>query len=212
MKRVTWFASIIAIAVSMTATVPAHASNTAAASQYIERLGNQALAAISEKGASKQQKQAKLERIFAENVDFKWVGRFVMGRYWRDASEAQKSRYLKEYQKFLILNYTSRFADYTGGNFKVSSTEDQGDDEYKVSMEMSSGKANEEPVYVDYRVRKEGSNFRIFDVIVEGVSLIATQRSEFGSVLSTNGIDYLINQLAEKAKSPTPDDMKLGSK
>ena len=71
---------------------------------------------------------------------------------------------------------------------------------------MQSQEPNSEPVLVDYRVReskntKGGSGYKIFDVIVEGVSLITTQRSEFASVITNNGIDYLIGQLAAKSIS-----------
>jgi phospholipid transport system substrate-binding protein len=68
-------------------------------------------------------------------------------------------------------------------------------------MEIASNDANSPPVYVDYMVRGQGKGFKVFDVIVEGVSMIQTQRSEFASVLAKHDIDYLINQLASKSKT-----------
>jgi phospholipid transport system substrate-binding protein len=184
----------------------AHAATTSDASQYVQSLGDQALASITDKGASKDQKQAKLEKIFTDNVDFPWVGRFVMGRFWREASDTQKTAYVKAYQRFLILHYTSRFTDYTSGTFKVLNSKDDGDGEFTVSMQMQSGDKQSEPVLVDYRVRAQApAGFKIFDVIVEGVSMITTQRSEFNSVLTANGIDYLINQLSEMSKTGNVD-------
>ena len=165
----------------------------------MESLGAQALTIISNKSFSKEQKQTKLDKIFADNVDFAWVGRFVLGQYWRQASEDQKKRYLKEYQRFLIYHYTSRFTEYTGGSFNVTGARDDGDGEFTVNMQLLSDQPGSEPVLVDYRVRKaSGAGFRIFDVVVEGVSLINTQRSEFGSVVAKHGIDQLIAQLASK--------------
>ncbi len=170
---------------------------------YVSGLADQTLATISNEHLSKRQKQAKLNRLFADNIDFPWVGRFVMGRYWREATGEQKARYLKEYQKFLILHYTSRFTEYTSGDFKVTGSEDDGNGEFTVSMQISSGDQSEDdqPVLVDYRVRREDKGFRIFDVIVEGVSMITTQRSEFASVIAKGGIGYLIDQLAAKSKT-----------
>jgi phospholipid transport system substrate-binding protein len=179
---------------------PAFASSKETASKYVEKLGDTALATISNKSFSKDQKQAKLDALFSDNVDFNWVGRFVMGRYWRQATDAQKARYLKEYKKFLIVHYTSRFTDYTSGSFKITSAQEDGDGEYTVGMQITSNDKGAEPVLVDYRVRAEGNGFKIFDVIVEGVSLITTQRSEFASVLNDKGIDHLIEQLAAKSK------------
>jgi len=198
MKR---FLAVAAILLGMSCAAQAAQTKNAdsAAGTYVESLGSQALAAISDKKLSKEQKQVKLDKLFGDNVDFPWVGRFVMGQYWRQATDDQKKRYLKEYQKFLILHYTSRFTDYTGGSFKITGSRDDGDGEFTVSMQLIAEDPQNEPILVDYRVRKNGASFKIFDVIVEGVSLITTQRSEFGSVIGKNGIDYLIGQLTAKS-------------
>ena len=180
-------------------------AGTDSASKYIQHIGDQALAIISNPGYGADQKEQALEKIFSGSVDFPWVGRFVMGHFWREATDAQKARYLKEYQKFLILHYTSRFTQYTSGSFKVTGARKDNDDEYTVSMQLKSDEPNSQPVMVDYRLRSQGSGFKIFDVIVEGVSLITTQRAEFSSVLTNNGIDYLIDQLAEKSKAGSAD-------
>lgn len=203
MKPIRTLATILVAAASVClAAASARASADAEASKYIETVGTHALSVITSNGSSKQQKQAQLQKIFADNVDFQWVGRFVLGRHWRQATESQKHRYLAEYQKFLLLHYTARFTDYTSGSFRVTSSRDDGDNEFTVSTQMQSTEiSNNEPVMVDYRVRKGESGFKIFDVIVEGVSLLTTQRSEFSSVINNKGLDYLINQLATKAAS-----------
>lgn len=179
--------------------VPARAATGEEASAYIQHLGDAALEVISNNKASKAQKQSGLEKIFAANVDFPWVGRFVLGRYWREASDAQKKRYQEYYKSFLILHYTSRFSDYSSGTFKVVTAKDDGDDEFSVGMQLQAGDGNSDPVYIEYRVRAENKGFKIFDVIVEGVSMLTTQRSEFASVITTKGLDYLIEQLASKS-------------
>jgi len=182
----------------------ARAANDDAA-HYIEGIAKQALAAISNSKNSKAQKQAALDKLFKNSVDIPWVARFVLGRYWKQATDEQKSRYLKEYEKFLISHYTARFTDYTSGTFTITGTRDDGENEYTVSMELKGNKKNDEPVLVDYRIRRESNNFEIFDVIVEGVSLITTQRSEFSAVVSQHDIDYLITQLKNRALPSTAD-------
>ena len=204
MKSFRYAAFAIAAAVSLFAAVPqaAQAAGTDEASKYIQSVGDQALGIISDKAASKEAKQAKLSGLFGNAVDFQWVGRFVLGRYWKQVTDAQKNRYVTEYQKFLLLNYTSRFTDYTSGTFRVTNSRDDGDNEFTVSTQMQAGGgegSKGEPVLVDYRIRKNASSFKIFDVIVEGVSLLTTQRTEFSSVINDKGIDYLIDQLASKS-------------
>ena len=196
----TFFSRLLSlfVAVSLLGVVPASAAPSA--SDYIQTLGNQALAVIANKSFDKAQKQTKLEKLFSDSVDFPWVGRFVMGRYWREATTEQKSSYAAAYKKFLILHYTSRFTNFTSGTFKVTGEKDDGDGEFTVSMQMKADDPGSEPVSVDYRVRNEGGKFKIFDVIVEGVGLLTTQRSEFSSVIATNGIDYLVEQLEVKSQ------------
>lgn len=198
MKHFLCFLLVSALSFS----APASAAATNAASKYVESLGNQAIAVIANPKFNKQQKQAKLETIFSTNVDIPWVGRFVMGRFWKQATPDQQKRYLSEYQKFIITHYASRFAEYSGGKFNITGTKDDGNNEFTVSMEMIGDKAAE-PVLVDYRVRGNGGSFKVFDVIVEGVSMITTQRSEFGSVLNDKGVDYLIGKLASKSIAPS---------
>lgn len=175
----------------------AHAATVADARQLIDNVGKQALSAIESKG-SKKEKQAKLEKLFVTNVDIAWVGRFVLGRYWRQATPEQRTRYLKEYQDFIVNNYAGRFADYTGGSYKLTGSSDDGEGQYTVSMLMISSDRQE--VVVDYRVHTtEDGELKIFDVVVEGVSLINTQRSEFASLLASKDLEYLIGQLKAHA-------------
>lgn len=182
-------------------SVPVRAASEAEASKYVESLGNQAIAIIKENKISKDQKQKKLEKIFSTNVDIPWVGRFVMGRFWRTATPEQQQRYLKEYENFVVTHYASRFAEYSGGKFAVTDAKKTGDGEFTISMKMETGDKGAEPVAVDYRVRAGKGSFKVFDVIVEGVSMITTQRSEFGAILSDKGIDELISKLASKSLS-----------
>lgn len=173
------------------------------AKTYVNKVASDALAII-ETVNDKDAKKKKLEKLFADSVNLSWVGKFVMGRYWRQATDDQKKRYLHEYERFILHHYTSRFTEYTGGSFEITDARDNGNNEYTVSMSLQDKtKKGEPPVLVDYRVRKEGGSFKIFDVIVEGVSMITTQRSEFASVLAKHDIEHLIAQLSKKSVTET---------
>lgn len=180
----------------------ASAAGADQASVYIDKLAGQALSAISNPKLSKDVKQKTLEKIFADNIDFAWVGKFVMGRFWKQATPEQQKNYLATYQNFLIANYTSRFTEYTSGSYKITGAkeaEEKG--EYTVGMEILSDNKNEPPVVIDYKIRRGASGFKVFDIVVEGVSLINTQRSEFTAVLSKQGVEELIAMLASKASA-----------
>ncbi len=168
------------------------------AAKYIESLGNQALSTISDKKLSTEKKQATLEKLFKENLDFDWVAKFVMGRFWREATPDQRTRYVAAYTDFLTKNYTSRFSEYSSGSFKITSAKDLEKGDSVVSMAIAGNEKDAQPVLIDYKIRKSGGGFKVFDIIVEGVSLITSQRSEFSAVINKNGIDGLISQLATK--------------
>lgn len=192
MPLLRYFVPALALTISCFVQ-PAQAGSCDDAGKYMQRIGDQALAVISNKNFSKDQKQKQLEKIFSSSVDIGWVGKFVMGRHWRTATDAQKARYLKKYERFLVLHYTSRFADYAGGSFTLTGAKADENGDCTVNMSLKGDKPGDEPVLVDYRLHKSGA--RIFDVVVEGVSLITTQRSEFASVIDSHGIDYLIDKL-----------------
>lgn len=178
---------------------PALAAPVDDATKYIESLGNSAIETLANKKFSKEQKREKIEKLFRENVDIAWIGKFVLGRFWKPATDEQKKRYLKEYSTFVTERYATRFSDYSSGSFKVLGARDDGDAEFTVNMQIQSGEDSSKPVLVDYRVRKGGGKgFAVFDIIVEGVSMINTQRSEFAGVINSNGMDYLIEQLSKK--------------
>lgn len=182
---------------------PAMAASTQEAGAFIERVGTQTVN-ILKSSATKPQKQAALAGIFVANVDFPWVARFVMGRYWREANDDQKQRYVFQYQRFLVRHYAVLFSDYSGGKFKILFTRDEGDDEFSVGMQVQADDNTGEPVIIEYKVRKEAGGFKIFDVLIEGVSMLTTQRSEFAAILGNNSIDYLIAMLQKKADAPAP--------
>ena len=168
------------------------------AAKYIESIGNQALSTISNKQLSQDKKQATLETLFKNNLDFDWVAKFVMGRFWREATPDQKTRYVAAYTNFLTKNYTSRFSEYSSGSFKITGAKELDKGESLVSMAIAANEKDSQPVLIDYKIRKSGGSFKVFDIVVEGVSLITSQRSEFSAVINKNGIDGLITQLGNK--------------
>ncbi len=193
----------IALCASLLAA-PVSAAPVDSASKYVETLGNSAIATLSDKKLDKEAKSKKIEQLFRDNVDIAWIGKFVIGRFWRQITDDQKKRYLKEYETFLVRNYATRFTDYTSGSFAITNARADSADEFFISMQIKSDEAGGDPIVVDYRVRSDSKNnksgFIVFDIIVEGVSMITTQRSEFTSVLTNKDMDYLITQIAKKSE------------
>jgi len=190
-------AALYCLITALTAA-PTFATSPDEAHAFVDGIASKALAVIADKALSKEQKQSKLEKILGGGVDIPWVGRFTLGHTWREATEDQRKRYLKEYESFWVKHYASRFAEYSGGDYKITGIEED-DGQYTVKMTMTSTEDHKD-VQVEYRLHlDDAKQLKIFDVVVENVSMITTQRAEFASVVSNKGLDYLIDQLAHRS-------------
>ncbi len=186
--------------------IPLSVNNAVAASaedarQFVDNVGKQVLEIINGNEDEKQ-KQEQLRRMFSENVDIDWMGKFALGRAWNQATEAQKKRYLQAYRQYLLARYTANFADYAGSKYVITGAKSESEGQFTVAMQIKSPHQKEQETEAGYRVRDNGSGqFKITDIIIEGISLIITERADFGSVLQQKGLDALIGDIEAKAKT-----------
>lgn len=206
MRHLAWLSAVVIILAGLVAQ-PVQAAGPAEAKAYASGIGDKVLTVMNDAKLSNTQKLAQLEALFVDVVDVDWVGRFVLGRHWRGADDGQKQAYLEAYRDFLIKHYTSRFAEYSGETFTIEQTEKRREGEYLVRMNIRRPQG-QAPVIVDYMLRENGGSFKVFDIIVEGVSLISTQRSEFDSVVSRNGLDKLTELLEKKTAQLSTETKK----
>ncbi len=194
MKR--WVASFLTVALL---AVQAQAGSPEEANKFIDTVAGQVLGVIKTKD-SQSAKLARLETIFSGVVDIPFIGKFVLGKNWRTATQEQKDAYLAAYQPFVIKNYAGKLTKYSGQNYTLKNPRMAGS-QYLVTMEIID--PGNPSVFVDYRLREEGSSYKVIDISVEGISLVQTQRSEFNSIVQSKGLDYLISalqkQVAKKA-------------
>jgi phospholipid transport system substrate-binding protein len=171
----------------------AQAAGTDDARRFADEIGKQALVIINGGGS-----EGQLQELFSQHVDIPWMGQFVLGPTWQQATPAQRERYLQVYKNYLLKRYTNNFTEYSGSKYKITDVRDGGDGQYIVRMDVDTPKEQQD-VKTGYRLRDVGNGqFKIVDIIIEGVSLLTTQRSEFASVIQKGSIESLINQLADK--------------
>ena len=184
-----------AAALSLFAAKAAHAGSPQEAQQFVDGVASNVLEVIKTK-ASTAEKMGQLESIFAGAVDIPYVGKYVLGRHWNAASADQQQRYLAAYQPFVLKNYASKLTKYSGQNYKLKNARGE-NGQYVVTMEIVD--PGNPSVFVDYTMREDAGSYKVIDIAVEGVSLRATQRSEFNSIVSGKGLDYLIGALERQA-------------
>lgn len=181
-------------------TVRAEQSDySVAAGQYMQQLGLQAITTLRSKTIGASEKQRFMEQLFVANVDIPWVAKFVMGRHWKQVTPAQQQQYIAAYQSFVVKHYVSKFTEYTGQDIALTGARQDAQGNYLVTMTILSSTPGVPAITTGYRLRlMQDGRFKIFDVLVEGVSLITTQRTEFASVIAQMGVEYLIAQLERK--------------
>ena len=173
-----------ALAPALTAAVPALAAPSAAeAKQFIAHVGQRMVTIVNGNG-SVSQKAADLRKVVDDNVAVDQIGRFVLGRYWRVATPAQRREYLGLFHQLLANNITTQIRAYQGVTFSIEGAsgtpEGQG-----VSTVVA--RPGEQPAHVEWVVQTVGGQPKIVDVIVEGTSLRVTERSDYSSVITDNG-------------------------
>ena len=181
-------------------TSPVHAA-AKDAENFIRQMGNKAFASLSEGGISDDQRTERFKALLEEAFDLPRIARFTLGRYWRVATDDEKSEYVALFEKFIILAYATRFQDLSGKKFMVLQSRDISANQSLVLSEIVI--PNQPAVKINWRVRSKEEKHKITDVMVEGISMSVTQRDEFVSVIRQTGgkVAGLINALRKKTSS-----------
>jgi phospholipid transport system substrate-binding protein len=189
-------ALLIVAAVAVLPPTPARAADDGAS--LITDLGNQAIQVLSSQH-SEAEREKQFRELFEKGFDAGAIARFVLGPYWRTASEAQRQEFVRLFTTFIVHVYTVRFNEFTNQQFKVTGSRPEGDSSTLVTSQIT-GPGREAPLRIDWRVAKTEKGSKISDVIVEGVSMAITERQEFTAVIQRAGgqIDALLKMLREK--------------
>jgi phospholipid transport system substrate-binding protein len=188
------FAAALGAAVSLPGVARAQATDRAAA--FVKTTGDK-LVAVVNGSDSASQKRTEMSQIINASVDVDGVGKFCLGRYWRQATEDQQKRYLELFHEVLITNITSKLGEYKGVKFTMGRSRMQ-DDEAVVSTTVD--RPNSGPTAVDWIISNPNSSPKIIDVVAEGTSLRLTQRSDYASYLvhNNNNINALITAMQQQ--------------
>lgn len=191
---------VVALVATLLFSLSAYAQQARAdnAEALIASLGDRALKVLVVDSQSDEQRIEAFRGLLNEGFDLPLIGRYALGRYWRQATAGQKDEYGKLFEDFIVRTYAARLGQYSGETLKVDgSRADDGDT--IVSSEIV--RPDKPGIRVDWRVRNSSEGPKIVDVVVEGVSMLLTQRDEFASVIQRAGgnVEGLLVRLREKA-------------
>lgn len=170
-----------------------------AAFNFVKNTTDQGLAFLANTNLTKAQKSNAFRKLLESSFDLDTIGRFALGRYWNDANAAQRAEYSKLFRTMVVNVYTNRFDEYKGQKVEVKSFRPVGNNDTLVTSFIVAPDGRGDPVQVDWRVRNRNGSYKIVDVIVAGVSMSVTQRSDFASVIQQGGgnIEALLTKLRD---------------
>ena len=181
---------------------PVAAAQDLGPEDLVRKVTSEVLAAIKsdkELAAGDRQKALKLaEEKVLPHVDFEEATRLAVGRAWPQATPEQKERLVTEFRNMLVRTYSNAIGAYGGQQMKVLPVRMKPADTEATVHNQFLRPGNPKPVLIDYQMRKTDQGWKIYDIVVEGVSLVLTYRSEFDAIAKQDGIDGLIKRLAQK--------------
>lgn len=164
--------------------------------KFVQATAESGLKFLSKPGSAEAQKKQEFRKLLDNSFDLDTIGRFALGTHWSRATPAQQKEYLAQFRKMVVDVYAARFGDYKGQKFEAKSFRSISATDTLVTSYIVpvDGGSN---IQVDWRVRNKGGSYKIVDVLVAGVSMSVTQRSDFASVIQRGGgnVDILIQHL-----------------
>jgi phospholipid transport system substrate-binding protein len=198
-----YFLTCVAASALLSAARPVHAQTADKAAAFIKATGDKLVGVVNGPG-SPSSKRAAMTQIVDSYVDVDEIGRFCLGRYWRQATPEQQKQYLKLFHEVLVTNITAKLGEYQGVRFTMGRSRLE-DEDAVVSTTVE--RPNKPPTAVDWIVSNPASSPKIIDVKAEGTSLRLTQRQDYASYLAhnNNNIDALItamrNQVSQSSQA-----------
>jgi len=140
---------------------------------------------------------ALVEAYVVPHFDFSRMTQSAMGRHWRAANEQQRAALVREFQELLVRTYAVALLNYSGQQIEYLPLRATAiDDEVVVQTKVSD--AGAPPVPIDYRLRRVVGQWKVYDVTIDGVSLVSNYRSMFAEQVQRTGVDGLIRQLSDR--------------
>ena len=195
-RALRWSVAIL-LMLTIAWRAPEAAASGDEAEAFIDNLAKKSIVMMDPAYGTVSEREAEFRRIVGKGFAMATIGRFVVGRHWRTMTDEQRTEYQMLFREWLLKSYSGRLRQGTGQEIKFLKTTvvSKRDTFVRTRINQVSSRP---PVIADWRVRKFDGQYKIIDIVVEGVSMAAAQKSEFESVIRREGIDGLIGNLRSR--------------
>ena len=202
MKKILW-----TVFLSLLMIVPAASAQEDSPDAMIQGVTEEVLGIVRQdkeiQGGNTQRAIDLVEAKVLPHFNFQRMTALAVGRDWNKANAEQKKRLAEEFKTLLVRTYSNALTGYRNQTIRYRPTRMQaGTTNAVVRSEIL--QPGNKPIQLQYSVEKQGEGWKVYDVVVAGVSLVSNYRSTFNQEVSANGIDGLIRMLVEKNKQNNP--------
>jgi len=187
-------------------TQPMAALAAPSAVDQVRQTVEQVLGVLRDKGLDKTTRLDQLRGIIRARFDFALMSQWTLGPYWRKANPDQQQRFIALYSDLLEANYRGKIEKYTDQKVSYLGERVEGH-RAEVQTEVVTDQAT---IPLVYRLNLEGEKWMVYDVVIEGVSLVRTYRGTFGEIARKDGIDGLLEQVAQKVRDQQAESDRKG--
>ena len=184
MRYFAFLLLLIAPLVSQPAAALADAEDEARV--FVQNIADGVISVLQNPDSDLKSRKQAFRTLLSENADLKAIGKFTVGRAWREASEDDQAAFLSAFEAYVASTFAEQLDAYSGEQLNLGRTVNLGKKGLIVysKVQQSSGQP---PLSIDWRVKDRSGTLKIIDITVENVSMALTQRSEFKAVLDRNG-------------------------
>ena len=185
------------IILAMHVAIPYAPASDRGATEVVEKFHSTLIAVM--KDGDKigyQGRYDQLAPVIQSSFDMPFISKTVLGKYWESLNNEQRSRFVEAFTRMSIATYAANFDSYSGEHFKMIPEKEV--DGGRILVQSQLIKSDGGKVQLDYMLHRTGSQWRIVNIIAEGVSDLALKRADYSAFLKSNGFEALLKKLNEK--------------
>ena len=165
---------------------------------FLESLAQNVFGKLDDPSLGRTEKAQDLRNLFKQNFDVPAISRFVLGKYWRRTSTAERQEFLDAFEEMNTRQFLAMVGEFSVEMFSIVKVQQDADKPGLFWVSTAIGQSEGEPISVDWRIRNKDGQYKVFDIVIEGVSMAITLRHEYGAVIKADGVDGLIAIMREK--------------
>lgn len=190
-------AMIAAVALVMAAAVYAHGATVGDPMSMVKSTVSQVIGVVNDKQAPPAERRQRLVQIVAGRFDFSDMARDTLGVHWAQLSPEQRQQFVPLFTAFMEDAYLGKIESYSGQPIEFIRENSNGSNDAEVSTKVKD-KDGDQDVRIDYRLKQDGDEWKVYDVTVDDISITANYRNQFNRVINNQGYDALVNAMRTK--------------